>query len=222
MNNHLTIAIDGPAGAGKSTIAKKIAAHYGVTYVDTGAMYRAVALHMMSRNISVTKEEQVVEAMGDIEISLEYKEGSQIIILNGEDVSIAIRQQEVGENASVISAYLPVRQQMVAMQQEMATKSSLVMDGRDIGTHVLKDASLKVYLSADVLVRAKRRYDQLVKQGVAADLGAIAEEIRDRDYRDMNREHSPLEPAEDAILVDTSYMDIETSVNTIIQLVERS
>ena len=222
MNNHLTIAIDGPAGAGKSTIAKKIAAHYGVTYVDTGAMYRAVALHMMRSYISVTKEEQVVEAMGDIEISLEYKEGSQIIILNGEDVSIAIRQQEVGENASVISAYLPVRQQMVAMQQEMATKSSLVMDGRDIGTHVLKDASLKVYLSADVLVRAKRRYDQLVKQGVAADLGAIAEEILDRDYRDMNREHSPLEPAEDAILVDTSYMDIETSVNTIIQLVERS
>jgi len=222
MNNHLTVAIDGPAGAGKSTIAKKLAAHFGVIYVDTGAMYRAVALHMMSSNISVTNEEQVVKAMVDIEISLEYKEGSQMVVLNGEDVSAAIRQQEVGENASVISAYLPVRQQMVAMQQEMAAKSSLVMDGRDIGTHVLKDAFLKVYLSADVGVRAKRRYDQLVKQGVAADLSAIAQEIRDRDYRDMNREHSPLEQAEDAILVDTSYMDIEASVNTIIQLVERS
>lgn len=222
MTNHLTIAIDGPAGAGKSTIAKKIAAHYGIIYVDTGAMYRAVALHVMRRNISLTNEELVVKAMDDSEISLKYNNGVLIVILNGEDVSIAIRQQEVGENASVISAYLPVRHQMVAMQQEMAAKSSLVMDGRDIGTHVLKDASLKVYLSADVAIRAKRRYDQLVEQGTEADLVVIAEEIRDRDYRDMNREHSPLEPAEDAILVDTSSMDIETAVNTIIQLVERS
>ena len=222
MNNHLTIAIDGPAGAGKSTIAKKLAAHYGIIYVDTGAMYRAVALHMMNSKISINNEEQVVKAMGDIEINLEYKEGSQVVVLNGKDVSVAIRQQVVGENASVVSAYLPVRQQMVAMQQKMASKTSLVMDGRDIGTHVLKEASLKVFLSADVAVRAWRRYDQLAEQGVKANYDAISEEIRDRDYRDMNREHSPLEPAEDAILVDTSYMDIEASVNTIIQLVERS
>lgn len=222
MNKHLTIAIDGPAGAGKSTIAKKLAAHYGITYVDTGAMYRAVALHMMKNHIPLTQEERVVKAMEGLTINLEYKEGSQVVVLNGQDVSVAIRQQEVGENASVISAYLPVRHQMVAMQQAMAAKTSLVMDGRDIGTHVLKKARVKVYLSADVAVRAKRRYEQLISQGDGGDLELIAEEIRDRDYRDMNREHSPLEQAEDAVLVDTSAMDIQETVDAIIQLVERS
>lgn len=222
MTKHLTIAIDGPAGAGKSTIAKKLAAHYGIIYVDTGAMYRALALHMMINKVDLSQEAMVVSAMDQVEINLAYKDGGQLVMLNGKDVSLAIRQQAVGENASVISAYLPVRHKMVALQQEMAAKTSLVMDGRDIGTHVLKDASVKVYLSADVAVRAQRRYDQLVAQGHEADLQKIADEIRDRDYRDMNREHSPLEQAKDAVLVDTSTMDIEASVEAIIQLVERS
>jgi len=222
MEQHLTIAIDGPAGAGKSTIAKKLAAHYGIIYVDTGAMYRAVALYMMRTHTDLDSEEAVVAKMDEVSVALKYAEGSQVVMLNGEDVSEAIRLQEVGENASRISVHLPVRKKMVELQQAMARIESLVMDGRDIGTHVLTEASLKVYLSADVMVRAKRRYDQLLLTGLEADLGLIADEIEERDYRDMHREHSPLEQATDAILIDTSYLNIEEVVTTIIQLVERS
>lgn len=220
MTDHMTIAIDGPAGAGKSTIAKKLAADYSIIYVDTGAMYRAVAYHMLTNDISLSDESAVVEAMEDLDLQLLYKEGSQRVILNGKDVSEAIRKQEVGESASKISVYLPVRKKMVALQQAMGKKTSLVMDGRDIGTHVLTEATLKVYLSADVMVRAQRRYDQLVEKGEQANLEVIAGEIRDRDYRDMNREHAPLMQAEDAVLVDTSAMTIEEVVATIRQLIE--
>lgn len=222
MTKHLTIAIDGPAGAGKSTIAKQLAAYYSIIYVDTGAMYRAVALHMMRNNIDLTSETAVVIEMDCVNVELKHVKGTQVVMLNDEDVSVAIRKQEVGENASKISGYLPVREKMVQLQQEMAKVESLVMDGRDIGTHVLKNASLKIFLSADVMVRAKRRYEQLVMQGASADLNLIANEIKDRDYRDMHREHSPLEQAKDAVLVDTSHLTIEEVVTTLIQLVERS
>lgn len=220
MTKPLTIAIDGPAGAGKSTIAKNLAKQFDIIYVDTGAMYRAVAFYMMSHKVPLADETAVVKAMSDIKIELKFIEGSQVVILNDQDVTTAIRRQEVGENASKVSAYLSVRQQLVEMQQAMAEKTSLVMDGRDIGTHVLIKATLKIYLSADVMVRAKRRYDELVSKGERADLANIAKEISDRDYRDMNREHAPLKQAEDAVLVDTSYMSINEVTNHIIQLVK--
>lgn len=222
MTEHLTIAIDGPAGAGKSTIAKKLAAEFGIIYVDTGAMYRATALHMMAAGVNLADEDAVVQEMNAVAIELAYENHHQRVSLNGEDVTDDIRQQAVGENASRISQYLPVRQKLVEMQQAMAVKESLVMDGRDIGTHVLPDASVKVYLSADVMVRARRRYRQLAEVGETPDLEVIAEEIRDRDHRDMNREHAPLVQADDATLIDTSSLNIEETVNAIIQLVERS
>lgn len=221
MNRHLTIAIDGPAGAGKSTIAKNLAAHFAIVYVDTGAMYRTVALHMLRKGIDTSDEEQVIGALDQVHIRIDYIEGSQHIFLNDEDVSSAIREQMVGENASKVSVHMPVREKMVAMQQEMGRTTSLVMDGRDIGTHVLTDATLKVYLTADARVRAQRRYDQLVEKGLEADIDAITEEIEERDYRDMNREHAPLRQADDAVLVDTSGMTIDQVVETIIQLVEQ-
>ena len=220
MTNHLTIAIDGPAGAGKSTIAKNLAAHFGIIYVDTGAMYRAVSYHMMQQQVDLSSEADVTANMDDVKIELAFEDGTQRVILNGEDVSEAIRQQEVGENASRISVYLPVREKMVAMQQAMGKAKSLVMDGRDIGTHVLTDASLKIYLSADVMIRAKRRFDQLAEKGENPDLEAIAEEIRDRDHRDMTREHAPLRQADDAVLVDTSNMTIDQVTAHIVSLAE--
>lgn len=222
MTEHLTIAIDGPAGAGKSTIAKKLAAHFGIIYVDTGAMYRAAALHMMTAGVDLADEPEVVQEMNNVAIELAYEDSQQRVSLNGNDVTLSIRQQEVGENASRISQYLAVRNKLVEMQQAMAVKESLVMDGRDIGTHVLPDATLKIYLSADVMVRAYRRFRQLAEAGETPDIETIASEIRDRDHRDMNREHAPLVQAEDAKMVDTSSLGIEETVNTIIQLVERS
>lgn len=218
---HLTIAIDGPAGAGKSTIAKRLAEAYNILYVDTGSMYRATALHMLNKGIKLTDEASVVAEMANVSIALSHDEkGFQQVHLDGRDVTEDIRKQEVGESASIISAYLPVRVKMVAMQQAMGKKHSLVMDGRDIGTHVLKEATLKVYLSADVMVRAQRRYDQLVEKGEQPNLEEIAQEIRDRDHRDMDREHAPLVQAEDAVLVDTSDMTIDEVVRTIGHLVE--
>lgn len=221
MKKHRTIAIDGPAGAGKSTIAKHIATDYGIIYVDTGAMYRATALHMMHKGIDLADEAAVVAAMEGVDIQLTYTEGSQHILLNGVDVSVDIRRQEIGESASKISVYLPVRKKMVALQQAMAKKTSLVMDGRDIGTHVLTEATVKVFLTADVMVRAKRRYDQLTQKGESPNLEAIAAEIEARDERDMNREHAPLVQAEDAVLVDTSHRTIDEVVEVIRQLIER-
>lgn len=220
MSNHLTIAIDGPAGAGKSTIAKKLAKHFSIVYVDTGAMYRTVAYYMLQNNVDTTDETSVVARLDNVNIDIEYIEGSQHIFLNGEDVSAVIREQYVGENASKVSAHLPVRAKMVAMQQAMGKKTSLVMDGRDIGTHVLTEATCKVYLTADSRVRAQRRFDELLSKGQKADLEAIVQEIEERDYRDMNREHAPLRQAEDAVLVDTSSLSIDEVVDTIINIVE--
>ncbi len=220
MSKHLTIAIDGPAGAGKSTIAKQLAKDFSIVYVDTGAMYRTVAFYMIEQAVNLKNEEEVVAMLDQVNIEIKYEDNTQHIYLNNVDVSIDIRQQEVGESASIISTYLPVRKKMVEMQQAMGQSTSLVMDGRDIGTHVLTNATLKVYLSADVKVRAKRRYDELVAKGENPILSSIEKEIEDRDYRDMNREHAPLRQAQDAILVDTSYLSIEEVVSKIRQLVE--
>ncbi len=211
-----TIAIDGPAGAGKSTIAKLVAKHKNYIYVDTGAMYRAMGLYMVRQGIDVKDEEAVSKACQDVTVSIQYKDGEQIVLLNGENVNGSIRTQEIGAAASAVAAYPPVRVKLVELQQQLAQKENVVMDGRDIGTCVLPNANLKIYLTASSYVRAKRRYDELVAKGETCDLSQIEAEVIERDVADTNRTHSPLRQAEDAILLDSSNMNIEEVVNAII------
>lgn len=214
------IAIDGPAGAGKSTIAKIVAKELGFIYVDTGAMYRTMALACYRDGIRADEEEKVVEKCGKVHISLKYENGVQKVYLDDEDVSTLIRQEEIGNMTSVIAVYGPVRQILVAMQQELAGKNNVVMDGRDIGTAVLPSADLKIYLTASARTRAERRYKELLEKGQSCNIDEIEKDIRERDFRDMNREISPLVQAEDAVLVDSSDMDIEQVVETIKKLVD--
>lgn len=214
------IAIDGPAGAGKSTIAKIVAKELGFIYVDTGAMYRTLALACLREGIDQSDEEKVVKKCNEVEVSLGYENGTQKVFLNGEDVSEDIRKEEVGNMTSAIAVYPEVREILVALQKEFASKNNVVMDGRDIGTVVLPNADLKVYLTASVETRAKRRYDELVEKGIDCDLKEIEKDIADRDYRDMNREVSPLKQADDAKLVDSSDMSIDEVVETIKGLVK--
>lgn len=213
-----SIAIDGPAGAGKSTIARRIAKKKGFIYVDTGAMYRAMALYLVRRGISPEDEEAIGSACADADITIQYENGEQIVLLNGENVNGLIRTQEVGSMASKSSPNPVVRKKLVALQQKLARTEDVVMDGRDIGTKVLPDANVKVYLTADAAVRAKRRYDELVAKGESCDLKEIEKDIVERDKRDMNREESPLVQAKDAVLVDTSDMDIEEAAEAVISL----
>ncbi len=216
----INIAIDGPAGAGKSTAAKKLAENFGYIYVDTGAMYRAMALYFLRRGIDGADEAAVAAACGDVEISLDYKDGIQQIFLNGENVTGQIRAEEVGRMASLTSAYGPVRKKLVELQRALAGRRDVVMDGRDIGTAVLPDATLKVYLTAGSRVRAERRFKELEEKGVSCSLEEIEKDIIDRDYRDMHRELSPLCQAEDAILLDSSDMTLEEVVRELEELVE--
>ena len=212
----MNVAIDGPAGAGKSTIAKSIAAKMGYVYVDTGAMYRAMALYFLRAGIASNDEEKISSVVDDISVSIKYEDGAQHVILNGEDVTGLIRTEEVGNMASASSVYAPVRSKLVALQQELAKTTDVIMDGRDIGTVVLPNADVKIFLTASVECRAKRRFDELVAKGMEADFDKIAKDIEERDYRDSHREISPLKQAEDAILVDSSDMTIDEVVNTII------
>ncbi len=203
------IAIDGPAGAGKSTIAKRVAKELGYIYVDTGAMYRAMALAVLRRGIPAAEEQAVAEAVEHMEVSIAYEGGEQQILLNQENVTGLIRTEEVGNTASLTSAYPAVRAKLLRLQQELAKKADVIMDGRDIGTCVLPDAPLKIYLTASVETRGKRRFDELTARGEACDLTAICRDIQERDRRDMSRETAPLKKAEDAVLVDSSDMTIE-------------
>ena len=213
---YFNIAVDGPAGAGKSTIAKAIAKKLGFVYVDTGAMYRAMTLYFLRRGIPPEDEEGIKAACSDVVITICYQEGSQRVILNGEDVSGLIRTEEVGNMASATSIYLPVREKLVELQQRLAETADVIMDGRDIGTCVLPGAQCKVYLTASPQVRAKRRYEELKEKGIACNLEEIEQDIIERDYRDTHREHSPLKQAEDAELVDSSDMTPEQVVEAII------
>ena len=214
----MNIAIDGPAGAGKSTIAKRVAKELGFIYVDTGAMYRAMALYILRHGVN-EKEESAVAAVCDrIDVALRYVDGNQMVLLCGEDVSTEIRKEEVGNMASVTSVYPCVRQKLLSLQQDLAAREDVIMDGRDIGTCVLPDAPLKIYLTASVETRAKRRYQELQEKGQTCDLTEIINDIEDREYRDMHREISPLAQAEDAILVDSSDMTIEEVVAKITDL----
>ena len=212
------IAIDGPAGAGKSTIAQIVAKDLGFIYVDTGAMYRTLALACFRDGIDTTDEDAVVAKCESVKVTLGYEDGVQKVYLNGEDVSDEIRREEIGNLTSAIAVYPGVRKILVALQQDLASKNNVVMDGRDIGTAVLPNADLKVYLTASVECRAKRRYDQLLENGQTGDLAEIEKDIEDRDYRDMNRDVSPLKQADDAVLVDSSDMTIDETVQKIISL----
>lgn len=216
MSKTYNIAIDGPAGAGKSTIAKAIAKELGFIYVDTGAMYRAMALYFIRQGISETEEEAISRACDEIEISIQYdKDGIQQVVLNGENVSGLIRTEAVGNMASASSVYGSVRQKLLELQKQLAQSSNVVMDGRDIGTCVLPDADTKIYLTASSHVRAKRRYHELKEKGQMCNLEEIEQDIIERDYRDMHRDIAPLIQAEDAILVDTSEMTIVQVIDTI-------
>ena len=207
-----SIAIDGPAGAGKSTIAKALAKDRNMVYVDTGAMYRAIGLYCSRKGIAGDDEATIVSELDNINVSLAYENGEQVVYLNGENVNGLIRTPEAGNMASAVSVYPKVRSKMVELQQELAKTTSVVMDGRDIGTVVLPNAEVKIYLTASSAVRAKRRYDELVAKGMECDLTQLQKEIEERDFRDMNRETSPLKQAEDAVLLDTSDMNIEEVV----------
>ena len=212
------IAIDGPAGAGKSTIAKKVAKELSFIYVDTGAMYRAMAYYLLSQGIKGDAQEAIAEKCQGADISIEYKDGEQIVILNGENVNGVIRTEEVGNMASVSSANPKVREHLLKLQRTLAASNDVVMDGRDIGTTILPDAEVKIYLPASPETRAKRRALEYEQKGIACDINQICQDIVARDLRDMNREISPLKQAEDAVLVDSSEMGIDEVVNAILHV----
>ena len=209
------VAIDGPAGAGKSTIAKLVAKEKGYIYVDTGAMYRALAIHFLQKGISPENTGDIIEACRDADISIRYENGVQQAYLNGENVTGMLRTEEVGNMASKTSAVPEVREKLLELQRTLAKENDVIMDGRDIGTNILPDADVKIYLTASVETRAKRRYDELKEKGEDCDLDQIAQDIKERDERDMNRETAPLRKAEDAILVDSSHMSIPEVVSEI-------
>ena len=204
----MNIAIDGPAGAGKSTIAKRLAKKLGFIYVDTGAMYRAMAYYFLQHNIDAKDENAIAAACPDVDVTITYENGEQQVLLNGENVNMA----------SSTSVYPVVRKKLVELQRQLAKSADVIMDGRDIGTCVLPDAQVKIYLTASSATRAKRRYDELTEKGVSCDLAEIEKDIIDRDYRDMHRETSPLRQAEDAVLVDSSEMNIDEVVDAIYQV----
>ena len=203
------IAIDGPAGAGKSTIARALAKRLSYIYVDTGAMYRAMALYLLREGISAEDSGRIEEACERVDISIIYEDNVQKVLLNGEDVSSLIRSEEVGNMASRSAQNGRVREKLVELQRQLAAKTDVVMDGRDIGTCVLPGADVKIYLTASVHTRAVRRYKEYLEKGMEADLAQIEEDIEKRDHQDMNREISPLKKAEDAVLLDSSDMTIE-------------
>lgn len=209
------IAIDGPAGAGKSTIAKRVAKELSFIYVDTGAMYRAIALYLLRQKIDGRDEEGIRKACSQIHVGIEYKDGAQQVLLNGENVTALIRTEEVGNMASVSSANPDVRAALLKLQRDLAERENVLMDGRDIGTNVLPNAQLKIYLTASVQTRARRRFLELQERGEDCQLAEIERDIQERDHRDMTREIAPLKQAEDALLIDSSDMTIEEVVASI-------
>ena len=221
-NTMINIAIDGPAGAGKSTIAKKVAAKLSFIYVDTGAMYRAMALYLHRNGISADDTERIAAACEGAEISIEYRNSEQVVLLGGENVNPFLRTEEVSAMASKSSAVPQVRTRLVQLQQELAAAQNVVMDGRDIGTVVLPNAQVKIYLTASVEVRARRRFLELQEKGQPAVFETIAADIAERDHRDMTREVSPLKQAEDAVLVDTSDLSIDEVTERILKIVEEN
>lgn len=213
------VAVDGPAGSGKSTVAKEIAKTLGILYIDTGAMYRTVGMACLKKGIDPADEGAVVASLDDLDMKIFPEAGGQRILLDGEDITSRIRTEEIGKAASSVAAYQKVREKLVEIQQGLAKEQSVIMDGRDIGTKVLPDAEVKIYLDASVEERAKRRVGELEAQGKTADLEIIREEIAQRDYQDMHRENSPLCRAEDAVNVDTTGLDIPAVTEKLLALI---
>ncbi len=222
MGKLKAVAIDGPAGAGKSTIAKAVSRELGWVYVDTGAMYRAMAVYFLRKGIDAKDAEKISAAAADAFVTLDYVDGVQQVFLNGENVTGKLRTEAVGNMASASSVYPAVRTKLVELQRKLAETRPVVMDGRDIGTVVLPDAAAKIYLTASVEVRAQRRYQELAEKGQTPDIKEIAKDIAERDYRDMHRETSPLKQAEDAVLVDTSDMTIPEVIDRILNIVREA
>ena len=217
---HFNIAIDGPAGAGKSTIAKEVARRLGFIYVDTGAMYRAMALFLLRRGLDPKNQKAVEEECRQAQISLAYEDGAQQVILNGENVTGLIRTEEVGNMASATSVYMPVREKLVQLQQELAARENVIMDGRDIGTVVLPEADVKIFLTATSEDRARRRYAELKERGVDSDYDTVLSEIVARDEKDTQRAAAPLRKAEDAIPVDTTGNSLEESYEVLLKTIK--
>lgn len=213
------VAIDGPAGAGKSTIARRTALEFGFIYVDTGALYRTVAYAVSKNNIETNDVEKIEKLLSKIKIELKFINGEQRVYLNDIDVSDEIRSPEVSMKASEVSSITQVRQYLFSLQKDIAKNNDVIMDGRDIGTVVLPNADVKIYLTATSQDRAKRRYDQLLSQGISVDFDNLVKEIEQRDYSDMNREISPLRKADDAILVDTTGNTLEESISLLTEII---
>lgn len=215
------VAIDGPAGAGKSTIAKLLARELNFIYVDTGAMYRAIALHLLRKGVKIEDRDRFAAECRDADVTIRYEDGVQQVILNGENVSGLIRTEEVGNMASASSVDGEVRAKLLDLQRNLAKENDVVMDGRDIGTNILPNADAKFYLTASVEERANRRFKELTEKGVSCDPETIKADIRERDERDMNREIAPLKQAEDAVLVDSSDMGIEEVLECMLQTIHK-
>lgn len=216
----MKVAIDGPAGAGKSSIAKAVAKKMDFIYIDTGAMYRAVAVYAIEKGIEIKEENFTGAVLDDIKIDIAYEEGTQKIFLSGKDVSERIREADVSIGASNVAVIPAVRLKLVELQRSLAEKTSVIMDGRDIGTYVLPDAEVKIYLTASSEVRAKRRLLEMQEKGMEADFETVKRDIEYRDKNDSEREFAPLRQAEDAILVDTSDMTIDEVIQRITGIIE--
>ena len=213
------LAIDGPAGAGKSTIAKRVAKELSFVYVDTGAMYRAMGIYFSDLGIAPEEQEKIEAACKDVKISISYENGEQQVYLNGVNVTGRLRTEEAGKMASATSAYLEVRKKLVELQQEMAENTDLVMDGRDIGTVILPDAPVKIFLTASAESRAERRYKELAEKGQEVTMESVLHDINERDRQDMNRAIAPLRQAEDAVLLDTSALTLEESIASVLRII---
>ena len=221
MNQNFAVAVDGPAGSGKSTAAKGVARRLGILYIDTGAMYRTLGYACIQQGVNPACEAEVASVLEKMDMQICPQAGGQRMLLDGEDITAAIRTEEIGKAASVVGAYRKVREKMVEIQQALAKENSVIMDGRDIGTKVLPEAQVKIYLDASMEERTKRRVGELQKQGKHPDEALVRKEMEERDYQDTHRKYSPLRKAEDAVMIDTTGMDIAAVTEAMLSVIAK-